>query len=335
LTQGNNLGRPVYEKVKVQGPVHQPIYEIRVLLNGRDLGRGSGASSKLAEREAAKAAYYKLKRELEGNAFQELSTGIVLALDFDGVICDSARETGMSGWKAAHSLWPQDFPEPLPSEEQIDAFRKVRPYLETGYHSILLTRMLRDGVSLEDLQNDAPGLYTRTMDKYGLDKQSLISLFGSIRDAWIQEDMEGWLGNNGIYPGVAEALNHVLQTGCKVLILTTKQERFVNAQLQHFGVDFPIENIWGLERKRKKEELLAAQLKANPTAIHFVEDRLETLLRVESEPSLENVQLHYANWGYGTAAHLAVATGDPHIEVLSLDQFNVWLTNLSSASCNK
>ena len=334
LTQGNNLGRPVYEKVKVQGPVHQPIYEIRVTLNGRELGRGSGASSKLAEREAAKAAYYKLKRELEGDAFSEVATGLVLALDFDGVICDSARETGISGWKAAHALWPDDFPEPLPTEEQINAFRKVRPYLETGFHSILLTRMLRDGVPFKEFQNDIQGHFKRIIEQYGLDKQLLISLFGSIRDAWIQEDMEGWLGNNGIYPGVADALNSVLQTGCKVLILTTKQERFVNAQLQHFGVNFPIENIWGLERKRKKEELLAAQLKAKPTAIHFVEDRLETLLRVESDPALENVKLHYADWGYGTEEHLAVAKSDPHIEVLSLDQFNAWLTNLSSACGN-
>ena len=335
LTQGNNLGRPIYEKVTVQGPVHQPLYEIRVLLNGRELGRGSGASSKLAEREAAKTAYYKLKKELEGNDFSEVATGLVLALDFDGVICDSVRETAISGWKAAHSLWPEDFPEPLPSEEQIDAFRKVRPYLETGYHSILLNRMLRDGVPYEEFQNNIQTHFNRIMEKYGHDKQSLMSLFGAIRDAWIQEDLEGWLGNNGIYPGVADALNSVLQTGCKVLIMTTKQERFVNAQLQHFGVDFPIENIWGLERKRKKEELLASQLKTNPTAIHFVEDRLETLLRVESEPLLENVQLHYANWGYGTAEHLAVATTDPHIDVLSLDQFNSWLKNLSGSCGNR
>ena len=83
-----------------------------------------------------------------------------------------------------------------------------------------------------------------------------------------------------------------------------------------------------------REELLAAQLKAKPTTIHFVEDRLETLLRVESEPALENVKLHYADWGYGTEEHLAVAKSDPHIEVLSLDQFNAWLTNLSSACGN-
>jgi len=134
---------------------------------------------------------------------------------------------------------------------------------------------------------------------------------------------------------VADALNQILQTGCKVMILTTKQERFVSAQLQHFGVNFPIENIWGLERKRKKEELLAVQLKSNPTAIHFVEDRLETLLRVESEPSLENVQLHYADWGYGTAEQLAVAINDPHIEVLSLDKFNSWLKSMSCSCDNK
>ena len=185
LTQGSNLGRPIYEKIAVKGPVHQPLYEIRVLLNGRELGRGSGSSSKLAEREAAKAAYYKLKKELEGESFSENATGMVLALDFDGVICDSARETGISAWKAAHVLWPEDFPAPLPTEEEIDAFRKVRPYLETGYQSILLTRMVRDGVPFEEFQNNLQGHFKRIMDRYGFDKQSLMSLFGGIRDAWV------------------------------------------------------------------------------------------------------------------------------------------------------
>ena len=335
LTQGQHLGRPKYEIITVQGPVHQPLYEVRVLLHDRELGRGSGTNSKLAEREAAKAAYYKLKKELEGGFFSESANGVVLALDFDGVICDSVRETAVSGWKAAHALWKEDFPEPLPTEEQIAAFRKVRPFLETGYHSILLTRMIKEGIPFAEFQNNLQAHFKRIMEQCGQDKQSLISLFGGIRDAWIQEDMEDWLGHNGIYPGVAESLDCVLQTGCKVLIMTTKQERFVSAQLQHFGVNFPIENIWGLERKRKKEELLAEQLKLNPSAIHFVEDRLETLLRVESEPFLEKVQLHYAEWGYGTEENLSVAANDPHIEVLSLGQFCSWLKNIAPAKAEE
>ncbi len=329
LTQGNNLGRPSYEVISVQGPVHKPLYEIRVLLHGKELGRGSGPSSKQAEREAAKSAYYKLKKELDGNDFSESATGLILALDFDGVICDSVRETAISGWKAAHTIWPDEFPEPLPTEADIAAFRKVRPYLETGFHSILLNKMLKEGVPFAEFQNNLQPHFNRIMEESKMDKAALIAIFGSIRDNWIKEDQNGWLASNGIYPGVAEALKTVLSTDCKVLIMTTKQERFVNAQLQYFGVDFPIENIWGLDRKRKKEELLAEQLKQHPTAIHFVEDRLETLLRVEADPALENVQLHYADWGYGTPEQLSVAANDPHIELLSLEKFNAWLTNIS------
>ena len=29
----------------------------------------------------------------------------LLALDFDGVLCDSARETGMTAWRAGQAIW--------------------------------------------------------------------------------------------------------------------------------------------------------------------------------------------------------------------------------------
>lgn len=50
----------------------------------------------------------------------------------------------------------------------------------------------------------------------------LVDLFGSTRDAWIQEDLQGWLAPNRIYDGVPAVLNHLLQQA-EVYIVTTKQ----------------------------------------------------------------------------------------------------------------
>lgn len=47
---------PVYELLGREGPDHLPVFTARVLCGGRELGRGTGGSRKLAEQNAALAA---------------------------------------------------------------------------------------------------------------------------------------------------------------------------------------------------------------------------------------------------------------------------------------
>jgi hypothetical protein len=49
-----------------------------------------------------------------------------------------------------------------------------------------------------------------------------VSLFGSVRDGWIAEDLAGWLAPNQIYPGVADAVRQAPQHD-DVYVVTTKQ----------------------------------------------------------------------------------------------------------------
>ncbi len=50
----------------------------------------------------------------------------------------------------------------------------------------------------------------------------MVELFGSVRDAWIQEDLDGWLAPNRIYEGVADPVRQAMQQH-EVYIVTTKQ----------------------------------------------------------------------------------------------------------------
>ena len=34
-----------------------------------------------------------------------MKQSVIYTLDFDGVVCDSAIETGISGWKAGATIW--------------------------------------------------------------------------------------------------------------------------------------------------------------------------------------------------------------------------------------
>ena len=52
------------------------------------------------------------------------------AFDFDGVLCDSALETALSGWKACQSLWPSIFHQGRGvAADVLTKFRVVRPIL--------------------------------------------------------------------------------------------------------------------------------------------------------------------------------------------------------------
>lgn len=225
----------------------------------------------------------------------------VLALDFDGVLCDSARETGITGWKAAGTLWG-DMADALPPARLLDAYCRARPVIETGYEAIVMMRLLKDGEHPDELLGSFSERLPETVARSGADAEGLKHLYAAVRDRWIQEDPEGWLSLSPLYPGTAETLRAMPQ-GTDCYIVTTKQERFVERLLAHHGVTFAAARIYGLDRRMKKEAVLRELMDGHSgRPIDFVEDRLATLKRLSTQPDLAPVRLHIACWGYNTEA---------------------------------
>ncbi len=219
------------------------------------------------------------------------------ALDFDGVICDSAVETGITGWKVASQLWP-DMPVEIPADI-INQFRKVRPVMETGYEAILIIRLLFEGVSPELLLNDFTGSISTVIDRENLTIDKLKTLFGETRDHWINRDLDDWVEMNPLFDGIASKLKQLDSKQC--YIITTKQERFVSHILDANKLTLPPEQIFGLDRKLSKQQVLADLLTLYPEhSILFVEDRLPTLKNVIDDQRLAEIELFFADWGYNT-----------------------------------
>ena len=245
----------------------------------------------------------------------------VLVLDFDGVLCDSARETAVSAWRAGQEFFA-DWSGPEPSAEAIAGFTAVRPILETGYQSILLMKRLVDGVPVDQVRAFGSAAAEALIPALGLERTALIRAFGGARDTWIAADLPDWLSRHGFFPGTLDRLREQLAAGTPVFIATTKQERFVEALLAGQGVDLPSSRIFGLDARKKKEQVLRELLAEFPEhQLHFVEDRIDTLRRVQACPELAPVQLYYADWGYGLPADLAAARTDPRLQVWSLARF--------------
>ena len=62
FVQKRSRNTPTYEVLQTVGPEHDKIFTVEVSLDGKRLGIGKGRNKKLAEQDAAKDAYRRLKK---------------------------------------------------------------------------------------------------------------------------------------------------------------------------------------------------------------------------------------------------------------------------------
>ncbi|XP_025696216.1 uncharacterized protein [Arachis hypogaea] len=250
--------------------------------------------------------------------------GELYALDFDGILCDSCGESSLSALKAAKVRWPSLF-HGVDSATQdwiVDQMHSVRPVVETGYENVLLVRLLletripsirkssvTEGLTVEGILENWSKLKPVIMEEWSENRETLIDLFGKVRDEWLEQDFATWIGANRFYPGVSDALKF---SSSRVYIVTTKQE-----------IHFPC-TIFGFTGRPKVKVL--KQLQKRPEhqglTLHFVEDRLATLKNVIKEPELDQWNLYLGNWGYNTQKEREEAAAIPRIQVLELSDFS-------------
>jgi phosphoglycolate phosphatase-like HAD superfamily hydrolase len=249
------------------------------------------------------------------------STLIVLALDFDGVLCDGLKEYFNTAWQAYCNLWqPQSI---VPPAGLAESFYRLRPVVETGWEMPLVIHAVLQGVAEEAILQDWAAIALQMVASENLDPAKLIAEVDGIRDRWIASDVESWLAEHRFYPGVCDRLKATLDSDIQVAIISTKEGRFIQQLLSQQGIDLMDLQLFGKEVKRPKSEILfeLMQVFGSHTTFWFVEDRLKTLQSIATKPALDTVQLFLADWGYNTARDRAQATTDPRIHLISLEQF--------------
>jgi phosphoglycolate phosphatase-like HAD superfamily hydrolase len=243
----------------------------------------------------------------------------ILALDFDGTLCDGMAEYWQTAWKTYQSIWPA--PHPEPTAELEGQFRQLRPLIEVGWEMPLLIAALIEGKPISSLETTWPQTRERLLAAARLSASEIADRLDTIRDEWIDRDLAQWLSLHQFYPGTIEMLGSLRDRHIHPLIITTKEGRFVNQLLQRSGVDLPSDAIWGKECQRSKAASLGRLLAmSDVTEIWFVEDRLPTLWNIAQQPQLQAVKLYLADWGYNTAAERSAVVAQTRIQLLSLAQ---------------
>jgi phosphoglycolate phosphatase-like HAD superfamily hydrolase len=206
----------------------------------------------------------------------------ILALDFDGVLCEGSREYFESSRRAYRRVWPD---APAPADGQFPLFRALRPVIEHGWEMPLLLLAITLGTPAgpsiglgrgTDRCWPATGGRAAAADRLGhaLDDE---------RRRWLAADAPGWLDHHAPY-GPLDELRRVVGGVGLTVIVTTKEGEFTRRILDHW--DVPVAGVEGKETGRHKcdnlRQLIAARTAGlgRRARLWFVEDRLETLEHV-------------------------------------------------------
>jgi phosphoglycolate phosphatase-like HAD superfamily hydrolase len=254
----------------------------------------------------------------------------ILALDFDGVVCDGLIEYFEVAWRTYCQIWSPI--NDTPPDDLALRFYRLRPVIETGWEMPVLIKALIEGFSDDQILQSWTNITPQILAADNLEAKAVSTKLDHLRDEWIQTDLDGWLSLHRFYPGVIERLKMTLESEVQLYIVTTKEGRFVKQLLQQEGVNLPPENIFGKEVKRPKYETLRELIeKANTqnVSLWFVEDRLKTLQLVQQQSDLNHVKLFLADWGYNTQPEREAGKNDQRIHLISLSHFahdfSTWL----------
>ncbi len=247
----------------------------------------------------------------------------VLALDFDGVLCDGMREYFEASRRTHARVWPAD---PVPGAERYPSFRALRPVIMTGWEMPLLLRALARGTDEAAILKDWEAVRGELVKASpGADVAArLAHALDGVRSEWIATDPEGWLALNVPYASMDE-LRRLVAEAERAVLVTTKEGEFARRILDHWGLR--LADVQGKEAGTHKcdnlRELIGAfaAARGRRPRLWFVEDRLETLQHVTAHADLDDVGLFLATWGYNTDAARAAARADPRIRLLDLETF--------------
>jgi len=246
----------------------------------------------------------------------------LLALDFDGVLCNGLMEYFQTAWRVYCQIWSH--PQASPPDGLAEQFYRLRPVVETGWEMPLVIQAVLSGVSEAEILANWVAIAPTIAHAIGLSPTEIGDQVDHVRDSWIANDLESWLALHHFYPGVIERLQQL--SPLHPVIITTKEERFVVQLLQQQGIDFAQSQIFGKSLKQPKSQTLRTLIqdlsqKIDAPIVWFVEDRLKTLQALTLQPDLSNVRLFLGDWGYNTVSDRETARLDPKVHLLSLASF--------------
>ncbi|KAL3791192.1 hypothetical protein ACHAWO_013623 [Cyclotella atomus] len=248
------------------------------------------------------------------------------------------RSCTVSAWRTCHVLnaikGDTTLSTDSPPQWLFDKMREIRPAIEVGWQiPVLLSVFLEQqyaatpdapAMTVPEILASYEALVDKWLQEHNLTDKDMIQTFGKVRDDWISNDLASWLDINVFYDGISKGISEC--TG-ETILVTTKQQRFATALVRHAGISetsMPDDSIYGLGMYRSKADVIVdrmARRNTDPGNTHFFEDRWPTIAKCLKDERLNSVKFYLCSWGYCTEQEVELATNEPRVEVLSLEDF--------------
>ncbi|MEJ2627871.1 MAG: hypothetical protein P8078_04885 [bacterium] len=242
----------------------------------------------------------------------------ILALDFDGVLCNSFHDTLLTAINTYLQCNPDNnllLPEPLTPEtvatfekENPEFIKKLRQLMPLGHYAEdyyvklnILDRNIIDSVSSqEDFNRIRKAADNQIIKTY-------YNLFYQFRHSLQKKDPDAWARLLPPFPGIPEAVRK-LSNSFLPAITTTKDRQSVTILLKTYGIAdlFASQNILdkdSADSKREQMIILHRLHNLDFTHIYFIDDKVSHLLEVEDL----KVHTYLSTWGFNSERELETA----------------------------
>ena len=169
-----------------------------------------------------------------------MTTPEILALDFDGVLCDGMHEY----FETSRAHLPARLARRAgaPGADLLGPFSRLRPVILSGWEMPLLLRAIQRGASEPSILGDWETVRDELAPPATPEGEALIATLkrtvDAVRADWIRSRPAGWLAQNAPYCDPAE-LRRVVAAPELAVLVTTKEGLFARTILEHWGWGWP------------------------------------------------------------------------------------------------
>lgn len=220
----------------------------------------------------------------------EINPDAVVALDFDGVICDSTEECTVTAWNAWRGCLvrsPADVPEPYRS-----AVRRERNYVRTAGEYLIVLEAATSGRLIRSQDE-----YDKLRAEFEPSLASFAEVFFNARNRLRAECESRWLNLHQLYAGIPEGLRELARL-CSIFVVTGKDRESVTLFFDQMKLPLADDHIYDKDAAHDK---LQAIRKINPC--YFIDDNINHLRPIHEA----GFGALMAGWGYHTRQHLEAA----------------------------
>ena len=237
----------------------------------------------------------------------------IVALDFDGVICDSIDECMLSAFNAYHFLDG--------GSKWVDSLFKINPEFSRRFRFLrYLVRpakeywLLVNWIYKHD-DNIDQSKFDILKKEYADHLVEFEPLFFEARHRLRVENPAGWLALHRLYPEFLQGWDKV-RNHSSVYIVTDKDLLSVQYVIQLWGLSIAKEHLWTKEKRLSKSfaiDQISMQTDCPPRNILFVDDNPHYL----SEVSMVGARCFWASWGYSNFETAQKVDEFPHLATLA------------------